>query len=308
MENSFKTIIDRAKSILILLPIKPYFDQVASGLALYLALREDKQVQISCPMSMTVEFNSLIGVNKITQELGNKNMVIRFSDYKASDIERVSYDIENGQFRLTVIPKSNINPPTKEQVELSYSGISADTTILIGGANESHFPILSSKDMVGASVVHIGIKDIPLTLKKEYLSFARPSSSVSEVTYSLLKQSGIKVDQDIATNLLMGIEEGSSSLTNNYVTAETFLAISELMRLGGKRTSPGVPQIKSFPSQVAFQPEPAPIAVNTQEASSFGPAQYNNQKVSTSQTGDITEEKAPKDWLEPKIFKGTSAS
>src|SRR3990170_2413379 len=138
MEHSFKNIIDKSKSILILLPTKPFFDQVAAGLSLFLSLREPKQVQICCPSPMTVEFNRLVGVNRISQELGNKNLVIRFADYKASDIERVSYDIENAQFRLTVIPKQKVSPPTKEQVELSYSGISADTVIIIGGANESH--------------------------------------------------------------------------------------------------------------------------------------------------------------------------
>ena len=146
MENSFKSVISQSKSILILLPTKPYFDQVAASLSLYLALKEEKEVSVYSPSPITVEFNRLIGVNRITSELGNKNLVIRFTDYKATDIERVSYDIENSQFRLTVIPKLRITPPTKEQIELSYSGVSAETVIVIGGANETHFPALATKD------------------------------------------------------------------------------------------------------------------------------------------------------------------
>src|SRR5690554_7864489 len=105
MENSFKSVVDQSRSILVLLPSKPFFDQVAAGLALYLALRDQKQVQIATDSEMIVEFNRLIGVNKITQDIGSKNLIIRFVDYPANDIERVSYDIEDGQFKLSVIPK-----------------------------------------------------------------------------------------------------------------------------------------------------------------------------------------------------------
>src|SRR3989344_3505219 len=163
MDNSFKNVVEGSKSVLVMLPTNPLFDQVASALGLYLSLRDKKDVQIYSPSPMTVEFNRLVGVNKITQEMGNKNLIIRFVDYKASDIERVSYDIEDGQFRLTVIPKQKINPPQKEQVDLAYTGISADTVIMIGGANESHFPALSSNELNTANIVHIGIRDISLS-------------------------------------------------------------------------------------------------------------------------------------------------
>ena len=126
MENTLKNILEQSKSVLIVLPTKPYFDQAAAGLSLYLSLRGSKDTQIYCPTPITVELNRLIGVNKIEQDMGSKNLIIRFVDYRANDIERVSYDIEDGQFRLTVIPKQQINPPSKDQVQLSYSGIAAE--------------------------------------------------------------------------------------------------------------------------------------------------------------------------------------
>src|SRR3989344_5671294 len=220
MENSFKTVIDNSKSVLILLPTRPYFDQVASALSIFLAFREEKDISVYSPTPMTVEFNRLIGVNKISQELGNKNLVIRFTDYRATDIERVSYDIENSQFRLTVIPKQKSTPPTKDQIDLSYSGVSSDTVIIIGGANESHFPALSTKDLTGANIVHIGTRDISLASNKSYVSFSRPASSVSEIAADLIKESGKTMDADIATNLIMGIEESTSNLSDPVVTAD----------------------------------------------------------------------------------------
>ncbi len=156
MNDSFSSVIDSAKSVLILLPSKPYFDQVAAGLGLYLALKGKKDTSIAASTPMIVEFNRLVGVNKITEEIGNKNLTIKVTDYQATDIERVSYDIENGEFKLTIIPKPGVSSPKKEQLVANYSGVSADIVILMGGANESHFPQLASKDLLGAKLVHVG--------------------------------------------------------------------------------------------------------------------------------------------------------
>lgn len=306
MENSFKSQIEQSKSILILLPTKPYFDQVAAGLSLYLALREEKDVSIYCPSPMTVEFNRLIGVNKISQEMGNKNLIMRFTDYKASDIERVSYDIEDGQFRLTVIPKQKVTPPAKEQIELSYSGISVDTLILIGGANETHFPALSGKDLSSANIVHIGVRDISFSPNKPYVSFSRPASSVSEVIASLIKESGFKLEGDTATNLVMGIEEGSESLASPSVTHETFATLSELMKAGGKRMAnqPSAQRTNlpmgSIPGSLTRQ-SVTQYPAYTNPVTSGQTSQSNQEKEEAK-----VQEEPPKDWLRPKIYKGTS--
>lgn len=286
MENSLKSIIDSSKSVLILLPTKPYFDQVAAGLALYLAIRQDKEAAITSPSPMIVEFNRLVGVNKITQELGNKNLIIKFSDYKASDIERVSYDIENSEFRLSVIPKPGVSAPLKEQAQLSYSGISADTAILVGGVNDTHFPVLSSSDLAGVKLVHIGPRPLSTSPGKSVISLARPASSVSELVAGLIKESALKLDSDIATNLVMGIEEGSNKFSSSDVTSETFQIFADLMRAGGQRLNhaPFV-QRKSMPGS----PPPARFQQATE--------------VKRQDSKD-----APKDWLQPKIYKGTSVS
>ncbi len=290
MENSLKSILEKSKSVMILLPTRPYFDQVAAGLSLFLGLNEDKNVHVSSPSPMTVEFNRLVGVNKISQELGSKNLLIRFTDYKANDIERVSYDIEDGQFKLTVIPKAKINPPTREQIQFSYSGVSSDTVILIGGANETHFPALASKDLAGVNLVHVGTRDIALSPGKSLTSFVKPVSSVSEVTANLMKESGIRIDPDVASNLLMGIEEGSNSFSGQGVTSETFALVSELMRAGGKR------EVKSDKEE-SFPPGAIPGTIQSQQQTTRQPVEEDN----------LTEkEETPKEWFEPKIFKGTS--
>jgi hypothetical protein len=216
--------------------------------------------------------------------MGDKNLVIRFVDYKADDIERVSWDLENEKlFRLTVVPKPGVAAPKKEQAQLSYGGVASDTVFLIGGANESHFPAINSKDLAGAKLVHIGTRRLATSSEKNTISLARPGSSISEVVTGLIKESGLALSADIATNLLMGMEHGTSKFSSQSVTAETFELAAELMKAGGKRLGP-IPPKESFP------PGAIPGRLPTQMP----------QKTRTP--------KAPKDWLEPKIYKGTSVS
>lgn len=286
-ENSLNSIIDSASSILILLPTKPYFDQVAAALGLFWAIRDKKETSISCPTPMVVEFNRLVGVNKITGEVGNKNLSMHFAGYEASNIERVSYDIENGEFKLTVIPKPGMPSPKKEQVEFSFSGVAADCVILIGGGNETHFPQLSSPDLAGVKLIHIGTRALSISNEKPVLSFAKMGSSTSEVVASLITQSGYSFDPDIATNLLMGIEEGSREFKGQDVTAETFELIAQLLRAGGRRVVAGGRIDRSV-----FPAGSIPGEIPGEVLSSAEPEQ----------------KETPQDWLEPKIFKGTSVS
>ncbi len=281
MENSFKNLIDAAKSVLILLPVNPNLDQVAAGLSLYLGLRSKKDTVISCPTPMVVEFNRLVAIDKISSELGNKNLALKFMDYPASDIERVSYDIENSQFKLTVIPKPGFSAPKKEQVEISYTGISGDTIILVGGESQEAFPAITSPDLASAKLIHIGTKALPVT-DKSVLSFARPGSSVSEVLYPLMSEAGLEIDADTASNILAGIEEGGKGFAGELVTAETFEIVAHLLRAGGKR----------------------PVKINPEEFTAGMPM---DSFLQVEQGGDPNQP-APNDWLEPKVFKGTSVS
>lgn len=305
MDTNFASLVESANSILILLPSKPYFDQVAAGLSLYLSLKENKEVAISASTPIMVGFNRIIGINKIVTEVGNKNLTIKFAGYDAGNIEKVSYDIENGEFRLTVVPKIGFTSPTKEQMDLSYSGVSADLVVLIGGANDSHFPILSSKEVEGAKIVHIGTR--VMASSHEVMSFAKPGSSTSELVANLVRENGFSIDADTATNLVMGIEEGSSNFGSNEVTPETFETFAFLLRNGGVRSPRTKLSPMSFPAgSIPTQPFSKPLqqapVINEKEATDFDSTQEQEQVINISDTN------APDDWLQPKVYKGASSN
>lgn len=292
MNSSFKTLLDESKSTLVLLPNDPNFDEVAAGLGLYLALRGEKAVAIVCPSAMTVSFNRLVGVNKIATEAGNKNLVVKFAGYAAKSIEKVSYDIIDGEFQLTVVPKPGLSAPKQEQIDLKYSGVDADAVILVGGREQSAFPLIDLPELAAAKLIHVGL--VAVSGPKQLISFDRPSSSVAEVVYDLIKEGGYPLDPDIATNLLMGIEEGSENFAVPEVNADTFTAMGELMKAGGRRVAKReMPRPENFPTgaipgrTVQFEAEPEP---------------------GESDKEGISEDDAPQTWFEPKIYKGTSVS
>ena len=323
MENSLLSLIDSASSVLVVLPNKPYFDQVAAGLSLYLSIIGRKDISIYCPSPMMVGFSRLIGVDKISQELGKKNLTIRFVDYEATNIDKVGYDIENGEFKLTVTPKTGFNSPQKDQIISDYSGTSADLIVLVGGANESHFPVLTNPDIAGAKIVHIGNR--VLDAKQEILSFAKPAATVSELVAKLIKENNLTIDPDVATDLVMGIEDGSNNFAGSEVTPETFEIFAYLLRNGGQR----IPRVKlspaNFPAgsiptkpyneqvnQIAqVPPALAEATAGPQVLQTAQAAQQNpNQEPVLEQieNKEALIENPPDDWLQPKIFKGTNVS
>lgn len=287
MENSFGSLISTAKSVLVLLPTDLNLDTVAAGLAVSLSLPQENVVSSDSPM--LVEFNRLVGVQKIRKDLGNKNLTLKFAGYKADNIEKVSYDIVNSEFRLTIVPKIGTNAPKQEQVEYSYSGVSADLIILVGGQDKNTFPALKQKELQGVKMVHVGVRSLE---SQDILEFSRPAAAVSEVIAHLIKENGLAIDPDIATNLVAGIEDGSKHFTHPYVNADTFALIADLMRAGGRRSTDQLDRTQfpagSIPGEMIQQPQ------HIQEVGAI-------EEVET--------ENAPQSWFEaPQIYKGTSVS
>lgn len=300
MDNSFRGVIDSAKELLILLPNRADLDTVAAGLALYLSLSQEKTTIISSTQPMTVEYNRLVGVDKIKNELGGKNLTVKLVDYPAKNVEKVSYDIINEEFRLMVVPKEGVNPPGADQVQLTYSGVSAGTVILVGGNSEEDFTPLSSDELAKAKIVHLGTKELQLSKDRGILSFARPASSLSELIASLIKETGYKMDTDIATNLFAGLQKATNNMAGNNVGADTYEIAAYLMRNGAKKELPeALPRFPfpggqlppNFGQQMPFRPAAPALQQRPQE--------------------EVEDEPTPPDWLQPKIFtgnKGTSVS
>lgn len=255
------------KSVLVLLPHNPSLDIVASGLSLVMILeKKGYATTISAPSPITVEFNRLIGVNKIRQEMGDNNLLLSFAGYPAENIEKVSYNIENGQFFLTVMPKPGNKAPGQEHISVSYTGVVADTVMVIGvnyPDDLGHFAENKELvDVLGRNLVLCG--NVPLAGWPKAIEMIDASGITnSEVVWQVAQALGVPLDEDLATNLFLGLESGTNNFTSSTVRAETFALASELLRAGARRGNPVVPLVPQAPqygSAVGRQTTPEDLA------------------------------------------------
>jgi nanoRNase/pAp phosphatase (c-di-AMP/oligoRNAs hydrolase) len=291
--NQIRQKINDAKSTLILLPQQHSVDRIAAGLTLYLSLQQlkdkdnqPKDVSIVTANELTVAYQRLYGVGDIQTQLGSKNLVITLNtDY--DNIEKVTYDNDNGKFNLVVETKEGTNKLTKDEVVFSHRGLNADLIISVGlVSQEDAGNLLLKEPNLFSERENITLSNHPNSLSFGTVNFHEPSSSsLCEMVAKIIRNAHLPINEDIATNVIAGIE----SSTNNFsikTTADTFAAISYAMRQGGKRFHLGqMGNQYGSPFTGNKLPPQMPPVLSPQDQ----PQTSSDQK----------------DWYEPKIFRGT---
>lgn len=246
----FQEIFPTVKSALVVLPQDPAIDIVAAACSLSLALnKQGVSTTVSSPAPLTVQFNRLVGVDKIREDLGDKNMILSFANYPAENIEKVSYNIENNEFTLTVVPKPGNTAPGQEHIRINYAGVNADLVIAVGANYPTDLgKFAENKEMLERPNIAI-LGNAPLSGWPRAIELIDPSGvTVSEVVSDLLGQMQFAIDEDIATNLLLGLEDGTKNFTSPQVNANTFMKAAELLQAGARKAAPVQEQQSPFAS------------------------------------------------------------
>ncbi|MEA3355442.1 MAG: hypothetical protein U9Q63_03090 [Patescibacteria group bacterium] len=320
------TALKTAKTVLILLPQNPNLDIVSAGLSLYLSLlNQQKNPTIGCSTPMTVNFNRLFAVDKIKSNIGNQNLVISFQ-YDEDSLEKVSYDKDpqNKKIHLTIEPKAGFPPLDSQSVKYSYTGSNADLIFIIGTKSKEDLGSLYQQEKTlldDPKTPIVNLSNLDKNTQFGTVNIYDPTSTgCSEITFTVLKSLNLSINQDIATNLLTGIE----SATNNLAQAsspETYETVAELIRLGAKKgyilstprpttpfTSKTPRQIPSWPTTPSLQPTNQLHPVSTPNK----PPQLSQsipQQPSTKPLQRLPEKsRAPQpDWLKPKVLTSSSS-
>ena len=276
----FKQVQDAlsaAQNIFVVLPGQLDVDKVAAGLSLYLSCEKTgKKTSCFCSQPMIVEYSSLVGVDKVAKELGGKNLMISF-DYIEDSIEKVSYNIENKKFNLVIQPKEGHEPLSAQKVIYSYSGNQADLIFIVGALSFTDLGDIyqGNKDLFDSgNTINIDIRPDNKFAKTDLL-FVQ-AASYSEVIANLLSRLKLPIEEDIAGNLLRGIEEATDAFRSPRVGPETFEAAAFCLRASARRRTKGGSDFKPMPEEVSAERPPK------------------------------KEDKPSADWLEPKIYKGTT--
>jgi hypothetical protein len=136
------------------------------------------------------------------------------------------------------------------------------------------------------------------------MSFAKPGATISEIVANLIKENGLTMDADSATNLVMGIEDGSANFTSSEVNPETFETFAFLLRSGGQR----MPKVKLSP--MSFPPGAIPnhpfSPLSRKPVTPVTQIETQPEVVVPETGGESPDANPPSDWLQPKIYKGAS--
>lgn len=237
LANQYKSLIDTAQTIVVLIPAQATQDQIAVAASLYLSLlRLGKNARLVTPQPVVTK-GAILGFEQAQQDLGNQNLTVSFA-YTPEQVDKVSYHIaeETGRFYLTIKPKSGYEPLATESVEFSYTGASAELVILVGVSNlEQLEQLYFGYEDLFETVPMVSIHNHTTSFGTLHIDSGSASSS-SEVVAQLLFSLGHPVDSDVATNLLLGIEWGTASLSSPTASAETFEVVAQLLRAGARRT------------------------------------------------------------------------
>lgn len=322
-----RNLLNKSQSILIATQANPTIDSLAVSLSLYLSLSAaGKQVKVVCPSPMLVEFNRLIGVDKVTININSngtgRNLVISFP-YEEGSIEKVSYNIEGNLFNLVIEPREGFPTITPEMVQYSFGGGNTEVILTIGAQNLENLgnlynlnqPLFQQKP-----IINIDINSQNRRFGKVNI-INQGVSSISESFVFLLSQLGLSLDGDMATNLLFGITEGSNNFSPQNTTAATFEAAAICLRNGAKKSVQPSPQYPAqvisppvFPKQSKYSSFPKqqmntiPLSSPIHSQTRFKSQQKNPSPLPTypSQPQESTHPETPPDWLKPKIYKGST--
>lgn len=265
--SQIKNYLAGSNQILILTSQAPTIDGLAASLSLYLSLLAvGKKVNIACASQTTVEFNHLVGIDKVKLDLPSGNFVISL-DYVEGAIEKVSYNILGDKFNLVIEPKIGAPAFSSDKVRYSSGSTAADLVFVIGCSNLEQLgkfytgqPDLFSK----TTIFNLDYYQNNTAFGK--VNLVDPTAfSVSEIATFFLKNLGLMINEDIATNLLTGMISATDNFSVQKSGPGTFEAAGVCLRAGGKR-----------------------------ETTAFVPMEHRD-------SGEPKE--APADWLQPKIFK-----
>lgn len=351
--NQMRGLLEQAKSITIVTAPQPSVDTVAASLALYLALSATgKSVSVISPAPMTVAYSHLVGVDKIGNTIGSgdgRNLVISFP-YQEGSIEKVSYNIEAETFNLVIEPREGYPQITPENIRFSTGGGGQPDILITMGISklfDLHAALGQNQALVESKPV-IAIDTNPRHERFGKVDIVTPSaSSLSEIVTHLLASLSLRMDEDIAANLFLGISDGSENFTSPTTSASTFEAAALLSRSGARKSVEPIEQLSETPqthypspiqnpqraprpqfgnqTHAPQNPPPAfgkfpPRQQQSQPQKPFPPRPMNTpQSGHAAQPGQIGQQQphqrpqqqqpeTPSDWLKPKIYKGSSLS
>lgn len=303
MDNDLITLVHQAKTGLIVVSKTAKLDAMASALALQLAfISQGKTATVCFEGKLPDNAEKLIGINQIskTLQLGGNILKVSFP-YEDGAIDKVTYNITDDRFNLLIEPRIGQNPLKSDQVRYDYTGAEVDVIIAIDASNLEALGDLYFQNP------DVFVREKLINLDRHFNNqqygvvnlVAKQTSSTSELVVKILQDLRWDLNNDIATNLYIGLVSATNNFSSFSTNAQSFEVASFLLKNGARKLS------LISPRTVAETPSISPAFGSTPSTS--GQAVFESAKAPTQEPA-VSEKSAkakqpPQDWLKPKIFK-----
>jgi len=238
--------------LLAVLAIYLFLDELASvkktklnlgNINLFSPAKIEKNFKSPSNLKKYLKKNQLFAIAQ--QNLGRDNLLISFP-YQPEQVDKVSYHIgeDNQRFYLTIKPKAGSAPLDSRQVDFAYTGSSADLLLLIGvNELEDLQDLYSHHQQLYQNTPIITINSFLPDFGTLNLDISG-SSGYGEAIFYLIKSLTNLLEinlnelpriKQIATLLFTSIAQKTNKFTSSNMTADSFLAVAELLKLGAER-------------------------------------------------------------------------
>jgi len=306
--EKIKDLLAKNENIGIAVGKNPDVDEMAAGLALYLALTPTgKSVSIVSPTDPIVKISSLVGIDKVKKSFeggSTEDLTVSFP-YREGEIEKISYTLEEGKLNILVKAGESGLSFNEKSVEFKRGGSAPGLVFVVGTPRISDlgtaFDMETLKD---SKIINIdykpenqGFGDIPL--------LGRSASSVCELMANFISTLGFKMDVDIASNLLTGIIDATDNFQSSGTSPLAFETAALLLKKGAVRRIKNdvLPDIQV--QDAFFSPKPSLADAKSKPQSPF--AQDLDDTQEKKEEVKVDEDNPPDDWLAPKIYKGSTS-
>lgn len=331
--SKIKEALEKYNNIAVVTRKDPDIDEMAGALSLYLALKTTgKSIAVATPNDPLVEISSLVGIDDVKTNLGSQSGdLVMYLPYKEGEIDKVTSAVEDGFLKLLVkAGQLGINF-TEKDIRFERGAEAPELLFVIGSPRVSDLGHLFDTQALKDTVV-VNIDNKPENQGYgDILMVSTRLSSISEAVANLILSVGLKMDLDIAQNLMTGLSVSTNNFQMENTSPLAFEMAGILLRHGVIRPQGGVQRRKLTPSFDEELPKTQPDII--QQPRPNLKAQQLRQQLQQRQQEELqrlrqqpqerirkpevlkqqenleedeTLNNPPEDWLEPKIYKGST--
>lgn len=247
-----QTLLDRATTILLLVPEKPSADAFASMVALWLALQTKKEGKVDevSPSHVPKNLQFLPGSSQVKMR-PQVRPDVSIDVAGPQSVQDMRVEKLTGGLRIHIMLPEGVSI-TKDQLETHVRALPYDTVVVLGAADLEQLGSLFTAHT--DFFYNTPIINIDNRADNEHFGTVNlvdvTAGSIAEVAHEVVVRLTDKIEKDIATNLYAGIVAGTDQFKKPSTTPKSFKLAAAMLEHGADREAVIQHLVKTKPLQL----------------------------------------------------------